>query len=485
MRARASSVTATIVAIAVAALAAVIPTAVAAPAVKGSLQLSDSTVLPSSPVSLSGSLPPRRSRTVKLQTKISGSWATLATKKSSAVGAFSFTATSPSAAGTRQYRVLAPVATLGGKRFAAVVTPTRTLTVVAVTAVDAGWHHACAVGSDHRAWCWGSNTYGELGDGQGATFDEEIISGPVQVEGGNWADISTMGGSTCGLKRDATAWCWGDHAAYTTGEIDGKAPEPVQIPGAWNQVASGWFHVCGVTTDAKGWCWGRNDGQLGTDQPVTDGTKVQLPGTWRAIVPGGYGNNDAVTCGIDEDRSAWCWGDNTYGQLGDGSTDASAVPVEVAGDHEWAQLSVGAQHTCGVTTDGAGWCWGDNVAGRLGDGSFIERHSPTRVTMADTWSVIDAGFLHTCGVTTLKAGWCWGTNDDGQLGNGTTTTTYFPDPAPHQLGGTWRDVAAGWKSSVGARQPGKPWAWGLGDYGQTGSGETGVATSPVAVPVNP
>lgn len=474
-----------IAAIAVAALAAVIPTAMAAPAVKGSLQLSDSTVLPSSPVSLSGTLPPRRSRTVKLQTKVSGSWSTLATKKSSTVGAFSFAATSPSAAGTRQYRVLAPAATLRGQRFAAVVTPTRTLTVVVVTAVDAGWRHACAVGSDRRAWCWGSNTYGELGDGQGATYDEgdPLISGPVQVEGGNWADISTMGGSTCGLKHDATAWCWGDHAGYTTGDTDGRTPEPEQIEGAWSQFASGWFHVCGVRTDDTGWCWGLDNGQLGSDQPA--GSKVQLPGSWLAVVPGGLGNLSDFTCGIKKDRSAWCWGANASGQLGDGTTDRSAVPVEVAGDHEWSQISVGAEHTCGVTTEGVGWCWGSNIAGRLGDGTVGEQDEPTQVSLAGTWSTIDAGFRHTCGVTTQKVAWCWGNNELGQLGDGSTDTTWFPPLDPHQFGGTWRDMAAGHDFSVGTKIPGKAWAWGPGDYGQTGSGQRSTATTPVAVPVNP
>ncbi len=296
-----------------------------------------------------------------------------------------------------------------------------------MTSVDAGWRHACAVGGDRRAWCWGDNTYGELGDGQGATFDEgdPLISGPVLVEGGSWAALSAWGGSTCGLKTDDTAWCWGDHAAYTTDVTDGKAPAPVQISGAWKQIASGWNHACGVQTDGTGWCWGRNDGQLGTNQAVAPGTKVKLPGSWISIVPGGTGaytddHFDNVTCGIKANRSAHCWGRNESGQLGDDSTTASATPVAVAGEHEWAQLSVGGQHVCGVTTDGAGWCWGGNLDGRLGDGTFTERHVPVQVTVAGSWAGIDAGLQHTCGVTAQKAAWCWGWNDSGQIGDGTT-----------------------------------------------------------------
>src|SRR5690349_12398330 len=172
LKARASRLALAVVVLALAAFLAGLPAEAAAPKVAGSLRLSDATVAPAAPVTVSGNLPPRRARTVKLQHRVGGSWGVLATKKSTSTGAFSFKVTAPAAAGNRAYRVLAPAATLGGKRQPAVVTPVRTLTVVTMTAVTAGWRHACAVGSDHRAWCWGDNTYGELGDGTGATFDE-------------------------------------------------------------------------------------------------------------------------------------------------------------------------------------------------------------------------------------------------------------------------------------------------------------------------
>jgi len=168
-------------------------------AAAGSLSVSDAVVPPSTKVTLSGALPPQRARTVKLQRRVSGAWTTVTSKRSGSTGRFSFAVSSPTTAGQRTYRVLAPAATLGGKRYAAVATPTRTLTVVRMVDVDAGWRHACAVGSNGRAWCWGDNTYGELGNGKGGTFNEgnPVVSKPGRVIGTGWSSISTAGGYTC------------------------------------------------------------------------------------------------------------------------------------------------------------------------------------------------------------------------------------------------------------------------------------------------
>ena len=315
----------------------------------------------------------------------------------------------------------------------------------------------------------GDNTYGELGDGRGGSFDDANpqISEPVRVTGGGWTAFSTNGANTCAIKQDRTGWCWGDHAGYVLGVS--RAAEPVQVSGRWTQLATGWFHVCGVTEGGSGWCWGRDDGQLGSADPVPPGTRHQLPGTWTMIVPGSGSNESEIACGVQSDHTAWCWGANASGQLGTGDTERSAVPRQVTGDHVWRSVTVGSEHACGITDDGAGWCWGLNLDGRLGDGTFVERHEPVRVTVAPRWRSLDAGWQHTCGVTMAGVAWCWGRNERGQLGDGTSETSYFPNPKIHEVGTGWTDIAAGWSFTVGT-SAGRARAWGRSDIGQTGSG---------------
>lgn len=451
--------------------------------VSGSLRLSDSTVAPGEAVTVTGTLPPQRSRTVKLQTWTSGSWNVLATKQSSRRGTFRFSVNSPTQAGARKYRVLAPSTTLGGKKYPALVTPTRTLTVVTMVAADAGWRHACALGSDQRARCWGDNTYGELGDGTPVSMTEKTSAGPVQVIGTGWTSISAGGGSTCGLKQNHTAWCWGDRASYWSDPTQSSTPQ--QVPGEWSQISQGEDHNCGVHTDGTAWCWGDNtNGQLGAAEPTASATPLQVPGGWSQVVAG-VGSSHATTCGIKQDLSAWCWGAGDSGQLGNDDFVSSATPVEVAGGHEWASLTVGEDHTCGIDTDGVGWCWGLNQDGRLGDGTFVERHAPVQVTVSGTWKQLDAGLGHTCGVTTDGAGWCWGWNDHGQLGDGSNQTVYFPEPKSSRLPGIWTDLAAGFFGSVGTKASGTAWAWGTGNHGELGHGFSDPSLEPLRVPVAP
>ena len=451
--------------------------------VAGSLKFSDATVAPGQSVTVIGTLPPKRARSVRLQTWKSGRWNVLATKKSSSRGAFRFSVHSPTQAGARRYRVFAPATAIGGKRYPALVTPTRTLTVVTFVAADAGWRHACALGSNRRAWCWGDNTFGELGDGTAVSSAEKTSEGPVQVIGRGWTSISTGGASTCGLKQNQTAWCWGDRASYWSDVSQSSTPQ--QVPGEWSQISQGEDHNCGVHTDGTAWCWGDNtNGQLGAEEPAGSATPLQVPGNWSQVVAG-VGFSSATTCGIKQDLSAWCWGAGSSGQLGNDDFVSSATPVAVAGGHEWASLTVGEVHTCGIDTDGLGWCWGLNQDGRLGDGTFVERHAPVRVTISGTWKELDAGLGHTCGVTTDGAGWCWGWNDQGQLGDGSNTTIYFPEPKSSRLPGIWTDITAGFYGSMGTKVSGTAWAWGTGDHGELGNGSSDPSLNPLRVPVAP
>jgi alpha-tubulin suppressor-like RCC1 family protein len=89
----------------------------------------------------------------------------------------------------------------------------------------------------------------------------------------------------------------------------------------------------------------------------------------------------AHTCGVQHDGTLWCWGDNFYGQLGDGGTTMQLSPEQIGGATTWTDITAGEDHTCGLQTDGTLWCWGFNGYGQLGDGTTTDEHQPVEVPL--------------------------------------------------------------------------------------------------------
>src|SRR5439155_189354 len=190
------------------------------------------------------------------------------------------------------------------------------------------------------------------------------------------------------------------------------------------RVSAGRSHACGVTSAGAAYCWGGNGyGQLGngTTNVYGEGSPVLvLGGLSFATLSAG----DVHTCGLTTGGAAYCWGDNSAGQLGTGTTMSSSSPVLVSGGLTFATVSTGNLHTCGVTSAGAGrqaYCWGSNIDGQLGDGTTTQRTSPVVVVGVLSFAAVNGVSFHTCSVTSAGAAYCWGDNSYGQLGDGTTT----------------------------------------------------------------
>ncbi len=217
------------------------------------------------------------------------------------------------------------------------------------------------------------------------------------------------------------------------------------------------------------WCWGRNtDGQLGDGTTVDRVTSVPVQNlTGASQVSCG----DAHTCALNSNGTVWCWGGNRVGQLGDGTRTTRLTPVQVVGLSGVTQISSGGGHTCARRTAGTAWCWGDNDFGQLGDGTTLDRLTPGRVAGLTGVAQASAGEDHTCVRLTSGAVRCWGSNSNGQLGDGTRRTRLVP-VAVRGLPGIVTQVQVGNQHSCARRADGTVWCWGRNDSGQLGDGTT-------------
>ena len=198
------------------------------------------------------------------------------------------------------------------------------------------------------------------------------------------------------------------------------------------------------------------------------------------------------TCAVRADGAAYCWGDNTYGMLGDGSTTSSSVPVRVAGGITFARLSAGWTHTCGLTADGKAYCWGNNDGGQLGDGTTMSRTAPVPVAGDLSFFDISVGGTHTCAVTaetvdSSAVTYCWGSNAAGQIGDATIQTASIP----RVVKGVWGQFLSAGRNHNCVVDPwdiGTTLCWGANDGGQLDDGTNAYSPTPIqsiGVPCGP
>ncbi len=193
-------------------------------------------------------------------------------------------------------------------------------------------------------------------------------------------------------------------------------------------MAAGGAHTCALRNDGTVYCWGDNwEGQLGDGTTaLSRPTPVAVAGLTGATALAAGGSH---TCALQSDGTVACWGDNYYGQLGDGTTTSRPTPVAVAGLSGATALAVGGSHTCALRNDGTVACWGANYYGQLGDGTFTDRLTPTAVAGLSGATAIAARGSHTCALLADGTARCWGNNEYGQLGDGTARGAR-PFPAP-------------------------------------------------------
>ncbi len=319
---------------------------------------------------------------------------------------------------------------LGSGDQATHLAPVPVAATVGFDRLAAGENHACGLEHGSGAvWCWGYNASGQLGLGDTAARDV-----PVRLP--QPASAVALGAGynhACAVAADHTLWCWGDNTEGQLGQADlpgaPNALAPVRVGGEsdWLGVAGGQGHSCGVRAPGTMWCWGRNTRlQLAaapSDQQVRTPTQVGTFTDWTAAVDVGQ---DA-SCGIRGDGTLWCWGDNTFGQLGaPPETAAVAAPRQVGSQSGWVTISIDAFSACGVRSDGGLWCWGRNAEGQLGTGDNDDRTAPATVGAPAGWASASVGRFHACALRTGGDIACMGENSSGQLGLGDTARRNVP-----------------------------------------------------------
>jgi alpha-tubulin suppressor-like RCC1 family protein len=349
--------------------------------------------------------------------------------------------------------------------------------------ITTGYDQTCAIETG-QAYCWGPGG-GQLGDGSTAASGIPVaVDTTGALAGKTLAQVSAGDGFTCALDTSGRAYCWGvnDYGELGDGNTAGTT-EPVAVDTSGvlagktlTQISAGQQHACALDTAGQAYCWGLNfDGELGdgttTDSsvPVVVDTSGVLAGKTLTQLSGG----ESSTCALDASGAAYCWGDNDIGELGDGTTTSSTVPVAVdltgktftsitgsisdrgfcaldssGSAYCWGfgnsdvpisvgtdgalagktltQISTSGYHTCALDSTGAAYCWGDNYYGELGDGTAANSSVPVAV---DTTGVLAGkvltqisagGSFWTCAADSTGAVYCWGDNSQNTLGDGSS-----------------------------------------------------------------
>jgi alpha-tubulin suppressor-like RCC1 family protein len=279
-------------------------------------------------------------------------------------------------------------------------------------------------------------------------------------------------GSTAALGSAPIAepvWAWGNNSNGQLGDVSitaSSVPVHVQyLSGGAIALAVGQGHSLAVLADGTVWGWGDDTfGQLG-DGNTGDNryAPVQAEGL-DGVTAVAAGSSHSLA--LRSDGTVWAWGSNSSGQLGDGTETDSAVPEQVPVLSNVIAIAAGGLHSLAVRSDGSVWAWGDNGSGQLGDGTTNERDSPTQVPGLYGIVAIAGGEHHTLAVQSDGTVWAWGLNATGQLGNGSTDDSSSPTQVPGLSGAV--SVAAGENHSLALRSDGTVWAWGDNGSGQIG-----------------
>jgi len=372
--------------------------------------------------------------------------------------------------------------------------------------ISASYNHTCAIASNNLAYCWGQNTYGELGNN--STVDSLVPAAVYMggiLSGKTITAISAGDLHTCAIASDNQAYCWGANWNGQLGNnttINSSIPVAVNISGVLSgktikSISGGFRHNCVIASNDLAYCWGNNGGELGdgttttSSIPVAVVTSGALSGkTIKSITAANYGN----TCAIASDNQAYCWGTNDYGQLiGVTRWYNSSVPVMISNSGALSgktilSITIGYSYICAIASDNQAYCWGYDGGGGLGNNNVSVTLVASAINNTGALSgktlsgIISAGSNTTCVIASDSKEYCWGSA--GTLGVDTPSGSKVPiavDTSGVLIGKTAIAIAPGRSHSCSIASDSYIYCWGNNSYGQLGNNSTVFSYVPVAL----
>ncbi|MBK8011683.1 MAG: hypothetical protein IPK13_10045 [Deltaproteobacteria bacterium] len=347
--------------------------------------------------------------------------------------------------------------------------------LMTVKEISSGLDHSCARRHDGSVWCWGKNDREQTGQ-TASTYEldaRQVMGLPSPSDEMNRpVNIITGTNASCAQTRGGQLWCWGDNSYGQLGNGSASSmrntPELVSsLEDKVASVAAGGDHMCAVKMDGSVWCWGKNDhGQLGNGTLVSASTPVYATDSAVQVALG-----PDFSCALKLDGTVWCWGRDDAGQLADGGGQDSLSPKKTITIPGLVAITAGGKHGCTITSAGKAYCWGDNRSA-LGHPTSSYEIFPSDFSGVRPVVQISSGTEHTCALNDQGQVYCWGRNDNCQLartcvGAGALGGTYLGLLVMDQVVA----IHANGMSSFAQRADGTVWGWGQDVFGQLGTGE--------------
>jgi len=334
-----------------------------------------------------------------------------------------------------------------------------------VVYISAGQDHSLAIMSDNSLWSWGNNISGQLGDGTTDTQHK-----PVLV----LHDVRYVSGGaqhTMAIRVDGSLYTWGRNLEGQLGNSGTTTQHyPTRIMDSASRVAAGGLHSMAIS-EKQLWVWGSNTtGQIGIGDDIMSVLEpVQISGSIYSIAAS---RSNGFSLAINRRGNLYAWGDNEFGQLGNGTSLDQPIPIEISIPRttnsnaiivqSQAMAAAGYTHSFALTEEATLWAWGGNHYGQLGDGTNVNRGIP--INILESVAYIAAGYGHSLAIKTDGSLWAWGENTQGQLGDGTMDSRNIPVRIMESVVA----ASAGSFHSLALDIDGNVWAWGTNHWGELG-----------------
>ena len=368
-------------------------------------------------------------------------------------------------------------------------------------------NHSCGITSSGKVFCWGDNSNGQLGD---STFINK--ASPTEVDSSNLAtnemftSVTVGKNHSCGLTNLYKAFCWGSGSVGQLGtgsilpnqdipmSVDSSSFSPSEV---FTKLASGNLFSCGLTNLSNIYCWGegalyRLGNGSSTTKPKPEKVTLSNLAAGEKFIDF---DSDTHSCAVTNYSNVFCWGNNTFGQIGDGTTINRDIPYQIdssnlSGNEKFKSVSVGEEHSCGVTNQSRVYCWGKNSNGEIGDDSTINRSIPESIDMSNLAAnehlfKVFLGGNHSCAISSLGSTYCWGLNSSYQVFSGTQLDQTKPIAVEtvNLIDETYISLTLGELHTCGLTSSGNTYCRGDNSANQLGSGTIG-GSERYAIPID-